>query len=241
MIKNFLIGILTAAMIFSAQSETSAANHVEVPENIYKWVQSTARGNYFFNMQQMNYRVNYDGTIDLDKLNAPTICTYDEIQIEDVIQKRRWKMQSLTGYEILAGRADYLTFDFKNETVQIVRRVDIDDTLTELDADLSGQPIKLADISKKDVSCKFYREILIWARLHNEELIKRSKGKLSVSDSKLEEKDYPINKITLPGEDPKPVEEVVEDKTVDKTKEKLEDKKRKTRFIDKRKRQEDKK
>ena len=227
MIKKFLIGILTAAVIFSAQSETSAANHVEVPENIYKWVQSTARGNYFFNMQQMNYRVNYDGTIDLDKLNVPTICTYDEIQIEDVIQKRRWKMQSLTGYEILAGR--------------IMRRVDIDDTLTELDADLSGQPIKLADISKKDVSCKFYREILIWARLHNEELIKRSKGKLSVSDSKLEEKDYPINKITLPGEDPKPVEEVVEDKTVDKTKEKLEDKKRKTRFIDKRKRQEDKK
>ena len=236
MIKKFLIGILTAAVIFSAHSETSA-RYVEVPENIYKWVQSTARGNYFFNMQQMNYRVNYDGTIDLDKLNVPTICTYDEIQIEDVVQKRRWKMQPLTGYDILAGRADYLTFDFKNETVQVVRRVDIDDTLTELDSDFSGQPVKLADISKNDISCKFYREILIWARLNNAELIKRSKGKLSPFDAKLEEKDYPINKITLPGEDPKPVEEVVEDKTVDKTEEKLEDKKRKTRFIDKRKRQ----
>lgn len=234
MIKKFLTGILTAAIIFSA-TPTFATSHVEVPEDIYKWVQSTPRGNYFFNMQQMNYRVNYDGTINLEMLNVPTICTYDNIQIDDVVQKRRWKMQSLDGYDILAGRADYLTFDLKNETVQIVRRVDIDDTLTELDEDVSGQPIKLSDIAKTDVSCKFYREILKWAREHNDELIKRSKGRLSDADSKLDAKNFPIYKITLPGEDPKP--EIVEPVTIDKTQEKLDAKKPKHRFIDKHKHQ----
>ena len=237
MIKKFLTGILTSVIIFSAGT-TFATSHVEVPEDIYKWVQSTPRGNYFFNMQQMNYRVKSDGTINLYMLNVPTLCTYDNIQIEDVVQKRRWKMQSLEGYDILAGRADYLTFDLKNGTVQIVRRVDVDDTLTELDEDVSGQPIKLADISKTDISCKFYREILKWAREHNDELIKRSKGRLSDSDSKLAAKDFPINKITLPGEDPAP--EITEPVTIDKTQEKLDEKKPKHRFIDKRKNREEK-
>ena len=234
MIKKFLTGILTAAIVFS--TNVTFVAHVNVPEDIYKWVQSTPRGNYFFNTQQINYRVKSDGTINLDVLNVPTICTYDNIQIDDVVQKRRWKMQSLEGYEILAGRADYLTFDLKNETVQIVRRVDIDDTLTELDEDFSGQPIKLADIAKTDISCKFYREILKWAREHNDELIKRSKGRLSDADSKLSAKDFPINKITLPGEDPK--SEVVEPVTIDKTQEKLDEKKPKHRFIDKHKHRE---
>ena len=126
--KKFFIGLLTATLIFSANAVTSA-KEVEVPEDIYTWVQSTARGNYFFNTQQMNYGVNADGTIDLYTLNVPTICTYDDIQIQDVVQKRRWKMQSTEGYEILAGRADYLKFDFRNGTVQIVRRVDLDNTI----------------------------------------------------------------------------------------------------------------
>ena len=206
--RKILIGIL-AAIIFATASETFA-KEVEVPENIYMWVQSTSRGNYFFNTEQINYRVKPDGTIDL------TICTYDEIQIEDVIQKRRWKMQSLTGYEILAGRADYLTFDFKNSTVQITRRVDLDDTLTELDSDTSGEPVKFSEIPRTSVMCRFYRTILIWARFNSEDLIKNSKGKLGASDSKLNPKDYPINKITLPGD--LPPEQLDEDKDKDEEK-----------------------
>lgn len=198
--RKILIGIV-AAMILATSSVT-LAKEVEVPEDIYKWVQSTSRGNYFFNMEQINYLVKYDGTIDLYTLNVPTLCTYDNIQIQDVIQKRRWKNQSLEGYNILAGRADYLTFDFRNQTVQITRRVDLDDTFTELDSDISGEPIKLAEIPRTSVMCRFYRTILIWARFNNEDLIKRSKGKLDTFDSKLNPKDYPINKITLPGDLP---------------------------------------
>ena len=208
--KKFLILIFAAMIIFSP---ITFAKEVKVPENIFMWVQSTSRGNYYFNIEQMNYRVNYDGTIDLYTLNVPTICTYDDIQIQDVIQKRRWKNQSLEGYNILAGRADYLTFDFRNGTVQITRRVDLDDTFTELDSDISGEPVKMSEIPRTSVMCRFYRTILIWARFNNETLIARSKGKLNRSDAKLNPKDYPINKITLPGDLPK--EELEEDKDKD--------------------------
>lgn len=207
--KKIFIGLLTAAVIFSTPFDVYA-REVEVPENIYTWVQSTSRGNYFFNSEQMNYRVKSDGTIDLYTLNVPTLCTYDEIQIQDVIQKRRWKNQSLNGYDILAGRADYLTFDFRNGTVQVTRRVDLDDTLTELDSDISGEPVKLADIPRTSVIGRFYRTILIWARFNSEDLIARSTGKLNDTDAKLNPKDYPINKITLPGDLPQ--EELEEDK-----------------------------
>ena len=207
--KKIFIGLLTAAVIFSTPLDVSA-REVEVPEDIYTWVQSTSRGNYFFNTEQMNYRVKSDGTIDLYTLNVPTLCTYDDIQIQDVIQKRRWKNQSLEGYDILAGRADYLTFDFKNGTVQVTRRVDLDDTLTELDSDITGEPVKLADIPRTSVIGRFYRTILIWARFNGEDLIARSTGKLSAADAKLNSKDYPINKITLPGDLPQ--EELDEDK-----------------------------
>lgn len=209
--RKILIGIL-AAIIFATSSETFA-KEVEVPEDIYMWVQSTSRGNYFFNTEQINYRVKSDGTIDLYTLNVPTICTYDDVQIQDVIQKRRWKNQSLEGYNILAGRADYLTFDFKNSTVQITRRVDLDDTLTELDSDTSGEPVKFSEIPRTSVMCRFYRTILIWARFNSEDLIKNSKGKLGASDAKLNPKDYPINKITLPGD--LPPEQLDEDKDKD--------------------------
>lgn len=199
--KKILIGILAASIIFATSSETFA-KEIEIPEDIYMWVQSTSRGNYFFNTEQINYSVKSDGTIDLYTLNVPTLCTYDDIQIEDVIQKRRWKNQSLEGYDILAGRADYLTFDFKNRTVQVTRRVDLDDTLTELDSDISGDPIKFSEIPRTSVMCNLYRTILTWARSHNEELIAHSTGKLSASDSKLDKKNYPINKIILPGDYP---------------------------------------
>ncbi len=208
--KKFFIPIL-AALILSSTAVTFA-KEVDVPQDIYTWVQSTARGNYFFNNQQMNYGVNADGTIDLYTLNVPTICTYDDVQIQDVVQKRRWKMQSLEGYDILAGRADYLKFDFRNSTVQIIRRVDLDNTFTELDSDISGEPIKFADVPRTSVSCRLYRTILIWARFNNDTLIERSRGKLSKRDEKLNEKDYPINKITLPGD--VPAEELEENKVV---------------------------
>ena len=162
------------------------------------WVQSTPRGNYWFNYKHMGYKIREDGTLDLNTLMVPTVCIYDNIQIDDVKQKRRWRNLSLEGYERLAGRADYLKFDLKNGTVQVVERVDLDDTWAELGSDTSGEPIELTKIPAKDLRYNFYRRILEWARQNNELIIGRSKGVLSEEDGNLPLDEVPINKIFIP-------------------------------------------
>lgn len=199
--KKFFAGILSAVMIFSATptfAEDDGDIIAEVPTEIYRWVQSTPRADYWFNYRHMGYRVREDGTLDLNTLMVPTVCIYDNIQIEDVIQKRRWRKLSTAGYDRLVGRADYLKFDLPNRTVQVVSRVDLDETWAELDKDFSGEPLDLKNLPKKDIRYNFYRTILEWARAHNTEIIERSRGKLSAKDAKLERYDMPINKIFIP-------------------------------------------
>ena len=180
--KRLLIGILTAGTLLAPQFTFAAG--MEVPKDIYQWVQSTARVGYYFNKQQMNYRVDENGIIDLNTLNVPTIRLYDDVQIQDVISKRRWNMLSMEGYDQLVGEADYLTFRLAEGTVQVTERVDLDDKWGTLDTDKSGTPIKLDSFSEKNVEGKFYRTILEYAAEHQEELIQRSKGKLSEEDQK---------------------------------------------------------
>lgn len=194
--KKILIGMLAATMFFSPVNVL--AKEVTVPEEIFTWALSTPRGNYYFNHQQINYAVNDDNTIDLNILIVPTICTYDNIQIEDVQQKRRWRMLSTKGYNDLIGRADYLKFDLKNGTVQVTERNDLDSTFTSLDSDKTGEPINLSSLSKTEITYKFYNSIIKWAKEHHEMLVKRSRGKLSKADEKLKLEDVPINKFEFP-------------------------------------------
>ena len=201
-LKKFFAGIMSAMIIFSTSPalayEDDGEVITEVPTEIYMWVQSTPRGNYWFNHSQAGYKVREDGTLDLNTLMVPTICIYDNVQIEDVIQKRRWKRLSLKGYDRLVGRADYLKFDLVNETVQVVERVDLDDTWAPLDKDTSCEPIELKSLSSKDLRYNFYRTILEWAREHNELIIGRSRGHLSDEDGDLPLNEVPINKIFIP-------------------------------------------
>ncbi len=200
--KKFFAGILSAAMIFSTAPVSAYEDDgeiiTEVPTDIYMWVQSTPRGNYWFNYKHAGYKIKDDGTLDLNTLMVPTVCMYDNIQIDDVIQKRKWRRLSLRGYDRLAGRADYLKFDLKNGTVQVVERVDLDDTWAELDKDTSGEPIELKNIPVKDLRYNFYRTILEWARKNNELIIGRSRGVLSEADGDLPLDEVPINKMFIP-------------------------------------------
>lgn len=205
-LKKFLIGLLTLGLMFSmptAQAEDFPDDEFidgvieEVPENIYKWVQSTARANYYFNFRQISYRLGDDGFIDLNVLKVPTLFIYDDVQKEDVIAKRKWRGQSREGYDTLVGRADYLEFRLNEGTVQVVERNDLDDQWGVLDTDRSGEPTELSAMSKSSVECKFYRAILVYAKLHNDEIIKHS-GKLSPSDQNLAPDDMPIMKLDMP-------------------------------------------
>ena len=195
MFRKFLVGILTASAIFFQTPVTFATPHFEIQEEIYKWIQSTPRGNYWFNYQVMGYKVRPDDTLDLNILEVPALITYDNIQIEDVVQKRRWRGKSTIGYNDLIGRADYLEFNLKDETVTVVERTDLDHTFTVLDREYGNEPVKLSELSDRDISCKFYRAILRWAREQNDWIIRRSRGKLSNYDSKLSPQAYPIFKL----------------------------------------------
>jgi len=202
--KKFFAGIMAAATIIFSASLAFAQDWEEgeiitkVPTEIYMWVQSTPRANYWFNHQAAGYRIKEDGTLDLNILMVPAIYLYDNIQIEDVIQKRRWKKLSTRGYNKLVGRSELLKFDLKNMTVQVVEKIDLDDTWGALDKDTSCEPVELKSFSGKDVMFKFYRTILAWARSHNELIIGRSKGVLSEADGNLLVDEVPINKIFIP-------------------------------------------
>lgn len=199
MLRKILIGIMMLLAItqvtYAEENNSTIADTREVPEDIYTYIFSTDRANYFFNHQQINYEVSEEGFINLNVLIVPTICMYDEIQIEDVVTKRRWNMQSLKGYESLVGRADYLEFNFADETVRVTERIELDEQWGTLSSDKNGQVIKLKDLRPNSVECRLYRQILNWAKKNNEKIIKHSWGKLTAEDKTLAEEDMPLMKL----------------------------------------------
>ncbi len=177
--------ILAAAAVLSLQAPVMPAEaaDVAVPDDIFQWVQSTARQNYYFNKQQIKYGIDAQGNVDLNTLIVPTLRTYDDIQIRDVVTKRRWKMLSVKGYERLIGSAKYLKFNLKAQTVQIVEQDDLDDTFTSINQDLDPEPaVNYATLSEKDVDGCFYRAIIKYAQKHQDELIERTGAPLSKAD-----------------------------------------------------------
>ena len=178
--------ILAAAAVLSLQAPVMPAEaaDVAVPDDIFQWVQSTARQNYYFNKQQIKYGIDAQGNVDLNTLIVPTLRTYDDIQIRDVVTKRRWKMLSVKGYERLIGSAKYLKFNLKAQTVQIVEQDDLDDTFTSINKDMDPEPaVNYATLSEKDVDGCFYRAIIKYAQKHQDELIERTGAPLSKADA----------------------------------------------------------
>lgn len=182
--KKWGAGLLLAAALCVAPLGTGEAAP-NLPDNIFQWVQSTARQSYYFNKSQMCYGVKPDGYIDLNKLIVPTVHMYDSVQIQDVISKRRWNGLPLSGYTQLVGRADYLEFDLAANTVQVTEHVDLDNnfgTLFDEKFKAGEGVIDLSKLSEKDVDGKFYRAVIDYAAAHQDELIGHTKGILSKED-----------------------------------------------------------
>ncbi len=165
-------GILAAAMLFMAQPQAQA-DEVISPE-IYQWVQSTSRQNYFFNKQHMYFGQDDKGILDANIMLVPVLKTYDAVQIQDVQAKRRWKMLPMEGYEGLVGTAEYLRFDLAKDTVTVVKHEDLDADWGVLSTTTSDKAVKLADLSEKDVDGIFYRAILKYAYGHIDEMVERT-------------------------------------------------------------------
>jgi hypothetical protein len=165
-------GILAAAMLFMAQPQAQAEEVIS--PDIYQWVQSTSRQNYFFNKQHMYFGQDVKGTLDANILLVPVLKTYDTVQIQDVQAKRRWKMLSMEGYEDLVGCAEYLRFDLAANTVTLYKHEDLDSEWGVLGTTTSDKAVKIADLSEKDVDGVFYRAILKYAYEHIDEIVART-------------------------------------------------------------------
>ena len=178
--KKWGAALLVCAALFMGVCPTAAAE--EVPEHIYEWVQSTARQNYYFNKEQIQYAADAHGYIDLTKIVVPTLRTYDDIQIRDVVSKRRWRMLPLEGYDDLSGAAEYLLIDLRTGIVYVRAHEDLDSLWGTLSREEDTKEIRLSDLSDKDVEKKFFDAIINYALGHQEEMIHRSRGILSDAD-----------------------------------------------------------
>ena len=156
-----------------------------IPKHIYEWVQSTARQGYYFNKEYIQYAADAHGCIDLTKILVPTLRVYDNIQIQDVVSKRRWRMLPLDGYGDLSGAAEYLLIDLRAGTVRVTAHEDLDSAWGTISREENAKEFTLASLSDKDVEKKFFNAIISYAAAHQEELIRRSKGILSDADRKI--------------------------------------------------------
>ena len=171
---------------------TRPAAAEEIPKHIYEWVQSTARQGYYFNKEQIQYAVDAHGYIDLTKIVVPTLRIYDDIQIQDVVSKRRWRMLPLDGYSDLSGAAEYLMIDLSAGVVHITVHEDLDSGWGTLSREENAKEITLAALSEKDVEKKFFDAIIHYAAANQDALVRRSRGILSDADRRaLEEKNHP--------------------------------------------------
>lgn len=177
--KRWSAVLMTCAVLLLGMRPAAAE---EIPKHIYEWVQSTARQGYYFNKEQIQYAVDAHGYIDLTKIVVPTLRVYDNIQIQDVVSKRRWRMLPLDGYSDLSGAAEYLLIDLRAGIVRVTAHEDLDSAWGTLSRDENAKEITLAALSEKDVEKKFFDAIIGYAAAHQEDLIHRSRGILSDAD-----------------------------------------------------------
>ena len=175
--------LAACAVLFMGVRSADAAE--AIPKNIYEWVQSTARQGYYFNKEYIQYAADAHGYIDLTKILVPTLRVYDNIQIQDVVSKRRWRMLPLDGYGDLSGAAEYLLIDLRAGTVRVTAHEDLDSAWGTISREENAKEFTLASLSDKDVEKKFFNAIISYAAAHQEELIRRSKGILSDADRKI--------------------------------------------------------
>ena len=183
--------ICALAMAAAFNFSTVEANYTPptVPEDIYQWVQSSERMNYFFNKQEIAYGVDAKGHVDLDVLVVPVVKTYDHVQIEDVRMKRSWRMESTDGLGELAGEANYLSIKIPQGVVT-VNEVDlIDNHFWTLDKSTPGTKVVIADLTEKSRDGIFYRAILAYEKDHRTEILSHTKGTLTEDEMERFEKE----------------------------------------------------
>lgn len=172
------LAVVGSAILCFSFSHASVEAAPEVPENIFRWVQSSARTNYYFNRQQICFDVHEDGTIDTDTLIVPVLKTFDDVMINDVVSKRRWNGKNLQGFDDFVGVSEYLTINLPEKKVSVNEVNYLDSTWTTLAVERSEAEISLGDLSEKSLDARFYDRIIDFALRNQLVLADRTQGDL---------------------------------------------------------------
>lgn len=175
------LAVVGAAILCFSFSHASVEAAPEVPENIFRWVQSSSRTNYYFNRQQICFDVHEDGTIDTDNLIVPVLKTFDDVMINDVVSKRRWNGKNLQGFDDFVGVSEYLTINLPEKKVSVNEVNYLDSTWTTLAVERSEAEISLEDLSEKSLDARFYDRIIDFALRNQLVLADRTQGDLEAS------------------------------------------------------------
>ena len=174
------IAALLPFVFFAATAES--APHVS--PNIYEWVQSSARANYFFNKSVMHYELLANGVLNPRVLIVPTLQTYDDVAIADVVAKRRWRGESLAGYDDLVGEAEYLRIDLAAGTSTLERADDLNSTWSSITTTFPKNVTVIKDLPEKSLERKFLEAVLAYERGHRMEIAAQTKKTLTADDLK---------------------------------------------------------
>lgn len=153
-------------------------------ENIFQWVQSTPRSNYFFNKQAMTYEVEADGYVNTNILLVPTVRTFDNMQIQDIIMKRQWRNLSTYRFNELVGVAEYLRIDLQAKTVEYTDCIYLDQGYNSLYVSYERPAQNINTMSVKDVDYNFYQNIIAYEQEHRKELLTNIMDKVRPDDLK---------------------------------------------------------
>ncbi len=186
--KKWLCALALAAALNFSTAE-AVYTPPKVPEDIYQWVQSSERMNYFFNKKEMCYGVDSKGHVDLERLIVPVIKTYDHVQIEDVRMKRSWRMESTDDLGDLAGEANYLTFNIPRGVVTVEALDLIDSHFWTIEHSEPKKEVVIADLTEKSRDGIFYRAILAYEKDHRTEILSHTKGTLTEEEQERFEKE----------------------------------------------------
>ena len=165
--------VILVAIICTLWAAVASAGP-QLDESIFKWVQSSARCDYFFNMQQICYGKDDKGNIDFNKLVVPVIKIYDYLMIDDVVAKRRWNGNSVEGFSDLVGAAEYYEINLQDMTVYFKQQDFLDSTFTALAGNRPDRTVKLATLSEKSFDRMFYNRIIDYALRNRVKLALRS-------------------------------------------------------------------
>lgn len=165
--------VILVAIICTLWAAVASASP-QLDESIFKWVQSSARCDYFFNMQQICYGKDDKGNIDFNKLVVPVIKIYDYLMIDDVVAKRRWNGNSVEGFSDLVGAAEYYEINLQDMTVYFKQQDFLDSTFTALAGNRPDRTVKLATLSEKSFDRMFYNRIIDYALRNRVKLALRS-------------------------------------------------------------------